>query len=88
MDMGVARKERRKVSPLLTIHLDEETARRLQDRAIQDGVSVEEEARELLGQALRPEWEAFWAEAERIRQSLAGRAFPDSADLIRRDRER
>lgn len=37
---------------------------------------------------LREGAEAFWSMVDRIRQKLAGRSFPDSADLIREDRDR
>lgn len=72
----------------LVLKLDEQTERLLRERASQDGVTPEEEARRLLGHALRSGWEVFWERAEKIQQNLAGRSFPDSADLIREDRER
>ncbi|HYH47495.1 MAG TPA: hypothetical protein VEG34_17575 [Thermoanaerobaculia bacterium] len=71
----------------LTLQLDDQTARRLRERANQEGLSVEDEARRLLDRALRG-WEPFWEKADRIRESLAGRALTDSADLIREDRGR
>ena len=71
----------------LTLHLDDRTARRLRERADQEGLSVEDEARRLLDRALRS-WEPFWEKADRIRESLAGRSLADSADLIREDRDR
>jgi plasmid stability protein len=72
----------------LMLQLDDQMERLLRERASQDGVTIEEEARRLLGRALQFGWEAFWERAEKIQQSLAGRSFPDSADLIREDRER
>ena len=39
-------------------------------------------------QTERLQREAFWSTVDRIRQKLAGRSFPDSADLIREDRDR
>lgn len=76
------------MSQPLVVHLDEATAQRLWERARRDGMSVEEEARQLLIQALRSGWSVFWAEAERIQESLRGRSFADSSDLIREDRDR
>jgi plasmid stability protein len=72
----------------LMLKLDDQTERLLRERASQDGVTIEEEARRLLGRALQSGWEAFWERAEKIQQNLAGRTFPDSADLLREDRER
>ncbi|MFY9820618.1 MAG: hypothetical protein WAM82_04500 [Thermoanaerobaculia bacterium] len=37
---------------------------------------------------LRERAKAFWGMVDRIRQKLAGHFFPDSADLIREDRDR
>lgn len=72
---------------VLTLRLDDQTARRLRERADQEGLSIEEEAHRLIDRALRG-WEPFWEKADRIRESLAGRTLPDSADLIREDRDR
>ncbi|HYO12541.1 MAG TPA: hypothetical protein VE685_05030 [Thermoanaerobaculia bacterium] len=72
----------------LTLHLDDQMARRLLERAQREGVTVEEEARRLLDQALGSGWGPFWSRVDQIRQSLAGRSFSDSADLIREDRDR
>jgi plasmid stability protein len=72
----------------LMLQMDDQTERLLRERAEQEGVSLEEEARKLLRFALRSEGEAFWGTVDRIRQKLAGRSFPDSADLIREDRDR
>jgi plasmid stability protein len=72
----------------LELQIDDRTERLLRERAQQDGVTLEEEARRLLDRALRSDWESFWERVDRVQQSLAGRSFPDSADLIREDRER
>jgi len=71
----------------LTLQVDDETARRLRERAQRDGLSVEEEAHRLLDFALR-DWDLFWAKADKVRDGLKGQVFQDSADLIREDRER
>ncbi|HEX4966415.1 MAG TPA: hypothetical protein VF173_36745 [Thermoanaerobaculia bacterium] len=72
----------------LMLQIDDQTERLLRERAKQEGVSLEEEAGKLLRFALRSEREAFWTTVDRIRQKLSGRSFPDSADLIREDRDR
>jgi plasmid stability protein len=71
----------------MTLQLDDWTVQRLRERAREEGLSVEEEARRLLHRALRA-WEPFWAKADGIRDSLVGQAFDDSSDLIREDRDR
>jgi plasmid stability protein len=76
------------MSAALSLRIDDQTADRLQARAAQDGLSVEEEAGKLLQEALQPGWDAFWTKADRIRHQLAGRTFGDSAELIREDRDR
>ena len=72
----------------LMLQIDDQTERLLRERARQDGVTIEEEARRLLGRALQSGWDSFWEKAEKVQQSLAGRSFPDSSNLIREDRER
>jgi len=72
----------------LALQIDDRTERLLRERARQDGITIEEEARRLLDGALRPDWESFWDRVDRVQRSLAGQSFPDSADLIREDRER
>jgi plasmid stability protein len=72
----------------LILKIDDRTEQLLRKRAHQDGVSVEEEARKLLDSALGSDRDSFWARVDRIQQSLAGQSFPDSAELIREDRDR
>jgi plasmid stability protein len=72
----------------LTLQIDERTEQLLRQRAQREGTTLEEEARRLLDRALQSGWESFWVRAERIQESLAGRSFPDSAELIREDRNR
>ena len=72
----------------LTLQIDDRTEQLLRARAHQDGVTIEEEARKLLDRALRSDWESFWERVDRVQQSLTGQAFPDSAELIREDRDR
>jgi plasmid stability protein len=72
----------------LTLRIDDRTEQLLRERAEQEGTNPEEEARRLLDRALRPSWESFWEKVDRVQQRLAGQSFPDSAELIREDRER
>jgi plasmid stability protein len=72
----------------LTIHLEEDLARRLDERAKKRGASVEEEIRIILRDALQRDWDRFWQQTEQIRKTLAGKRFGDSTELIREDRER
>jgi hypothetical protein len=48
----------------------------------------EEEARKLVDRVQPSDREAFWDRVDRVQQRVAGQSFPDSADLIRKDRER
>ena len=72
----------------LTLKIDDRTERLLREKAHQDGVTLEEEARKLLGQALGSDPKSFWDRVDRVQQSLDGQSFPDSAELIRQDRDR
>lgn len=76
------------MAEVLTIELEQGLLQRLAERARLHGTSVEEEARSVLADALRRDWDRFWEEAEQIRLRLAGRRFDDSSELIREDRER
>ncbi|HEY2290623.1 MAG TPA: hypothetical protein VGM86_07965 [Thermoanaerobaculia bacterium] len=76
------------MSRALTLKIDDRTERLLGERARHEGVSLEEEAHKLLGRALGSDRDSFWERADRVQQSLEGRSFPDSAELIREDRER
>jgi plasmid stability protein len=72
----------------LILKIDDRTERLLSARARQDGVSLEEEARKLLDRALGSDRDSFWERVDRVQQSLVGQSFPDSAELIREDRDR
>jgi plasmid stability protein len=72
----------------LTLRIEEDLAHRLAERAKRHGTSLEDEARSVIAEALRGDWSSFWEKADRIRLGLRGRHFPDSAELIREDRER
>jgi plasmid stability protein len=68
-------------------NLDEDLMRRLRIRAAEHGRSAEEEHRRILEAALRPHEPGFWARAASLRAATRGRGGPDSADLIRKERD-
>lgn len=70
--------------------LDNAVLHHLQERAAQHGRTPAEEAQTILAEALRDEGRCPWAPVDAIYQRLAasGRAFSDSADLLREDRDR
>ncbi len=76
------------MAQILVRDLDNETVQRLKDRARQHGRSLEAEARQILSRAAG----VNFAEARRLarqwHKKLAGRRLPDSAELIRQDRQR
>ncbi|HKI34681.1 MAG TPA: hypothetical protein VKA46_22685 [Gemmataceae bacterium] len=78
------------MSTILTLQVDELVISRLRERAAAQGRSPEAEANAILRQALLPPDSGAWAEVNAIRERLAAsaRAFTDSADLLREDRER
>jgi plasmid stability protein len=77
------------MAQLLVRGLDAETIDRLKERAKRHRRSLQGEAKLILEEAARQmSMEEARRAAERIRNSLEGRAFSDSADLIREDRER
>ena len=72
----------------LTIQLEPDLAARLNNRARRHGISIEQEAHDVLAHGLRDDWESFWQKTEQIQRALSGRQWSDSAELIREDRER
>ncbi len=78
------------MSAVLVLDIEETTLARLKDRADAHRRSVEAEARSILLEALQSPTAKAWAGAKAFRESLAatGRAFSDSAELLREDRER
>ena len=71
--------------------LDEEVVESLKRRAKQDGRSLQSEVKFILEQAAeepRVDMKAARALVENIRKKFKGRRFPDSAELIREDRDR
>jgi plasmid stability protein len=77
------------MSALVIPDLDPATLARLRQRATTNGRTVETEARAILTAALQAPADP-WAAANAIHDRLAasGRAFSDSAELIREDRDR
>jgi plasmid stability protein len=67
--------------------VDDQIIQALEQQAARLGRSAEAEPRAILEQVLRPETERFAEAASRLR-ARAPRATTDSADLIRRDRDR
>ena len=77
------------MAQILVRNLEPEVVERLKARAESNGRSLQAEVAQILRQASRTKtMEEARAEAERIRRGFAGRRFPDSAELIREDRER
>lgn len=76
------------MAQILVRDLDDETVQRLKDRAQQHGRSLEAEARHILSRAAG----LSFAEARKLsrqwHKKLAGRPLPDSAELVRQDRQR
>jgi hypothetical protein len=61
---------------------------RLKRRARRGGRSLESEVRAILEQAARVDPAGARELVDRIRAQFRGRRFPDSAELIREDRDR
>ena len=71
---------------ILVRNIDEETARRLKDKAAAKGTSVNETAREALAAYVKPDKTELWAKAEALRKKI-GKVSGDSTKLIRQDRD-
>lgn len=68
--------------------LDKSTLQRLKARAKRHGRSVQSEAKTILRHAAGLTFPEAQALAAQWHRKLAGRKFPDSADLLREDRAR
>ena len=73
---------------ILIRDLNDETVRRLKDRAQRHGRSLEGEARLILTHAAGISFDEAKKLARQWHKRLAGRELPDSTELIREDRER
>ena len=71
---------------ILVRNVDDETARRLKEKAKAKGASVSATAREMLKHAVKPSREELVKELDRIR-SMSPHSDVDSTDLIRQDRD-
>jgi plasmid stability protein len=69
-------------------HLEDETVRRLKERARRKGHSLERELREILAAAARHDMAEFKAQAAAIRARYDGTPQTDSVLLLREDRDR
>ena len=75
------------MAQLLVRDLDDDLVRLLKQRATSNGRSAEAEHRAILEQALRAAGEPFWQTAQRLQAETQGRGGPDSAEIIRQDRD-
>jgi plasmid stability protein len=71
---------------ILVRNIDEETARRLKEKAKAKGTSVNETAREALAAYVKSDKAEAWAEADRIRAKI-GKVSGDSTADIREWRD-
>jgi hypothetical protein len=66
---------------ILVRNVDDETARRLKEKAAAAGKSVNDLAREALHNAARPGKDDIWAEADRIRARIGKLSGDSTADI-------
>lgn len=77
------------MAKVLVRDLDPAVVERLKARAREHDRSLQKELKAILEEAAaKPSWAEARADAERVRQMLAGRRFSDSTELVREDRER
>ena len=77
------------MSELILTDVEDAVLRRLQERATGHGRTPMEEAKAILAQALQENGSNVWTPVDAIYNRLAtsGRAFSDSADLVRENRD-
>lgn len=75
---------------LVISNLEEATLEQLRERAAVHGRTAEIEAKEILEEALQIWRSTQWAKVNATRNELAatGKAFSDSVELVREDRDR
>ncbi len=73
------------MADILIRNLDDDTARRLKEKAKAKGASVNETAREAIKAYVKPSKEGAWAEIDRIRTRI-GKVSGNSTADIREDR--
>ena len=71
---------------ILVRNIDEETARRLKEKAAAKGASVNETARQAIAEYVKSDKKEAWAEADRIRAKI-GKVSGDSTKDIREWRD-
>jgi antitoxin FitA len=71
---------------ILVRNVDDETARRLKEKAKAKGASLSETAREALKAAVKPSKEEAWAKIDALRKKI-GKVSGDSTKDIREDRD-
>jgi hypothetical protein len=77
------------MAQILVRNLDEKTVGRLKRQAKRNGRSLQSEVKILIEEATHvADTDAVWKRTEQFRNRLKGRKFPNSADLIREDRDR
>ncbi len=77
------------MAQVLVRQLDDKIVDRLKKRAKEHGRSLQSEVKTILEDAV-PDYEVAWKRIEGLRKRLvrSGRKFSNSADLIRKDRDR
>jgi len=76
------------MAQILVRELPSRVVARLKKRAKSCGRSLQSEVKMILEDAARTDVSEAWRIADRIRAQFKGRKFPNSADLIREDRDR
>ena len=76
------------MAQVIVRHLEDETVRRLKERARRKGHSLEQELREILAAAARHDVADFKARAAAIRARYERTPQTDNALLLREDRDR
>lgn len=76
------------MAQVIVRQLEDETVRRLKERARRKGHSLEQELREILAAAARQDTAEFKAQAAAIRTRYESTPQTDSALLLREDRDR
>ena len=78
------------MAQILVRNLDKETVDRLKEQAKRNGRSLQAEVKMIFEREAKVptvDRETALANLEKIRKKLKGRKFPDSAELIREDRD-
>ena len=74
------------MADILVRNVDEETARRLKEKAKSKGASVSDTVRDMIKEGLRPTKDEAWAAADAFRKKI-GPIRGDSVADIREDRD-